>query len=929
MSLPSSPTLRWVLGLSTFAERVARQQPDWLQRALAGEAFNQPVDPVRLRDELAAIADAVDTPEELHRGLRRLRNRIQFTIVSRHLTRRAPLEETIATLSTLADAAIDAALTCLTAWAEAKSGVPRNAAGERQRLTVLALGKLGASELNLSSDVDVIFVYGASGKTDQGLTNEQFFLRLGQQLIAALDRLTEDGFVFRTDLRLRPFGASGPLVIHGEAFADYYLNHGRDWERYALQKARACAGDRAFGERLLDDLRFFVYRRYVDFGMLEALRTMKASIQREHGDAADIKLGPGGIRDVEFTVQALQLIWGGREPVLQTGVLTQALTGLTELGLFDTDAADELRRAYRQLRDVEHSLQAIDDQQTQRLPADDEARLRIALSLGYTDLEAFDQALAAERATVSRHFAELIALPEVVDVAVGAPAEVAASPSTTAGAEANPTHPAALSAAGFNDPEGTADALAKLSRARDRNHVDAVGRERLNTLLPIVLELAPRLSTVLDQRLARDDASPGLLSALCGSADLPDRAVQRVVPILMAVLRRSAYLALLLENTTALRRLLLCCAASRWLAERLAQRPALLDALLDERQQGVLPDRAALKEQLAARLTLANGDDERWFAELKAFKEDQQFAAAFGQVRGSLPLMKTSDCLTFLAEAVICAAFERARGEFCSDRGWPFLVLGFGKLGGIELGPESDLDLVFVHDLSADDGPVLQRFCRSLLSIIGTPTAQGPLYEVDTRLRPSGSAGTMVTQIDAFERYQFEQAWTWEHQALIRARPICGDPALAERFQAIRRRVLGQLRDRERLRDDVLTMHRRLRRHGRQSATDIKRASGGIVDIEFLVQHLVLAESHAHPSLLAFPDNVRILEASAAAGVLDAAAAARLTEAYLALRTEGHRAALDLPDAAASAAVLAGYRDRVAALWEERFGVPLDEASRL
>ncbi|MEM1231853.1 MAG: bifunctional [glutamate--ammonia ligase]-adenylyl-L-tyrosine phosphorylase/[glutamate--ammonia-ligase] adenylyltransferase [Pseudomonadota bacterium] len=939
LKLPTSTELEFVLGLSSYVERVAGQQTAWLIDALEQHAFAAPLDLADWRRQITTAAAAADTTEALQRTLRQLRNRSQVHIVWRHLLGLAPLEETIRALSGLADQFIDAALERLMTWLTAERGVPRNAAGEAQSMVVLALGKLGAGELNLSSDVDLLFCYPEPGTTDQGLTNDQFFTRLGQQLHAVLDRLTADGFVYRVDLRLRPFGASGPLVSHFDAIEQYYQREGRDWERYALQKARVCAGDQAAGAALLERLEPFVYRRYLDFGMLEALRDMKAAIIREHRAPANVKLGPGGIRDVEFTIQVLQLIWGGHERALRTPVLQRAAAAVIELELLPLSAVDALLNAYRLLRDAEHSLQAFDDQQTQLLPDDDDGLLRVALSLGFPSAAAFSAELTAQRAAVQAVFAELIA-PAPPATADAAEAEAGTGPLTPTG-EWWHSDAAALTAQGFATAETTAEALERLYRARQRRDVDAAGRERLDALLPRLLAEAVQLrAALLDTEVetmpgaaSADYASGELVEVLCDYADLADRAVQRVVPLLIAVLRRSAYLALLLENPNALRRLLLICAASRWLAERLGRHPAFLDALLDERQLEDLPDAPVLRAELRERLAPYGGDDERWYAELRDFKESHHFTAALGQVRGTLPLMRTSDYLTFLAEAVLQAALDHAWRQHAGEEvtagagdpaAPPFLILAFGKLGGFELGPDSDLDLVFVHDLGPEQGRLLQRVSRSLLATIGTQTSFGPLYSVDTRLRPAGAAGTMVTRLDAFERYQLEQAWTWEHQALVRARPVVGSPELAARFEALRERILGQPRDPEQLRVDVLAMHERLRQHFRSLPADVKRSAGGIVDIEFLVQHLVLAQAHEHPQLALWTDNVRILETAAAVGVLATEEASALTAAYLALRTEGHRAVLDLPDAERGADTLAQHRDLVAAIWQARFGVPLD-----
>jgi len=911
-----------LLALSDFAARVAGQQPEWLQGAMAAGQFETPLDLETFGQQLDEAVAAAEDLEALQRSLRRLRNQVQLQQIWRHCLRRAPLEETMATLSGVADRLIHGSLCRLEQWATERDDLPVGRhSGEPQHLCVLALGKLGAQELNLSSDVDLILVYDEPGANARGITCQQLFTRLAQQLVQTLDALTVDGFVFRVDLRLRPFGGSGPLTMAGDAFEAYYASHGRDWERYALQKARPCAGDRALGERLLETLQPFVYRRYLDFGALEALRDMKARLVAQRLDPDDLKLGPGGIRDVEFAVQLRQLIWAGREPALRTPRLLDAMPALVDAGHLEANAADRLGAAYRFLRDAEHSLQAQADEQTQTLPDSALARSRLALSLGFDDFEAFADALGHHRDYVARHFGELLA-----DAAAEGPS------ATAADSDGSRLWHAAeqLVAQGgfdefvspwdrFDDPRAAAEALSGLIAARDRSEVGAESRHRLDRLMPQLLE----------RLLARPDR---------------DQSLTRVVPVMRAVLRRSAYLALLYENPQALEELLGLVAASQWLAGELARRPAFFDALLSP-SEDALPSRADLVEELTRDLSLRapDGTLEPAMDVLRDFKEQHVFAVALAELRGQLSLMHVSDYLTWLAEAVLEQALTLAWQD-CADR-FPefaepghFVVVGFGKLGGIELGPGSDLDIVFMHDLPASAAQFLHRLVRRLLHILTVPTYLGTLYEVDMRLRPSGNAGTLVTRLDAFRNYELDRAWVWEHQALVRARPVAGDPRLAERFQAVRREVLAQPRDRAALAADVLRMRRRISaHHGTGTAADealgepgqslarepdLKRGSGGIVDIEFLVQYLVLAWAERYPQLTEYSDNMRILDQVAAVGLLPEDAVRRLQDAYLALRAEWHRSVLDLPDDSRASALLDTHRHCVADVWQLAFREP-------
>ncbi|MEZ5560110.1 MAG: bifunctional [glutamate--ammonia ligase]-adenylyl-L-tyrosine phosphorylase/[glutamate--ammonia-ligase] adenylyltransferase [Pseudomonadales bacterium] len=891
---------RYVFALSEFAASAALRHADWLLAARASGRFQRAPGAEDLQAELQAqLAPAKDAqsrdpqPTEmaaLQALLRRIRNRFQLWIVWRHLAARAPLEETTAALSMLADGLIQAALDVVYGWHCERDGVPLGAdSGAPQQLVVLALGKLGARELNLSSDVDLIFAYPERGETTRGKTNQQFFVRLGQLLIQALDTVTVDGFAFRVDMRLRPFGASGPLAMHFDAMEDYFVSQGRDWERYAFIKARPCAGDLAAGGELLRALRPFVFRRYLDFGAIDALRVMKARILAERHDADDIKLGPGGIRDVEFVVQVQQLVWGGRQPELQEPALLRVLPRLVDNGHVSPGDASVLERGYRFLRDAEHSLQAEGDRQTQKLPAQALSRARLARSLGFADFAAFAAALDGHRTGIAAVFGAVVAEASTAD---------------REGLQLwqTPADQTLLAAFGFADTAAAAQQLGNLVTARDRPSVGAEGRERLDRLMPQMLEQL------------RDSVAP-------------DVALARVVPVLKAVLRRSAYLALLQENPTTLRHFVELAQRSRWLAEELARHPAFLDALLDERHLSALPDRAALGDELHERIRAAEPEgQERVLDVLREFKEHHVFNVALAEVRGTLPLMKASDYLTFLAEAVLEETLDLAWREnsarypqFAAGR--PFVIVGYGKLGGIELGPGSDLDMVFLHDLPGDSAQFLHRLVRRLLHFITVPTYLGTLYEVDMRLRPSGNAGTMVSSLESFRAYQLNEAWVWEHQALVRARVVAGDAALGARFAAVRREILCLARDRSDLRAQVAGMRRRMAEH-HGGEGDLKQGSGGIVDIEFMVQYLVLAHAHEHPELTTYTDNVRILETAERLGLLAARTAQSLREAYLALRTEWHRTVLDLPDSERAASVLTSHRELVGDAWRELFGDP-------
>ena len=913
MALP--PDARWVIGLSDFAAQVARSEPEWFAGGLAQEAFNRPPDAAALKAALSGV-DAAGDMAALQRALRRLRNRWQFGFVWRHLLRLASFEETVGGLSDLADALIGAALGWVERSEAERHGEPLGASSdEPQRLAVLALGKLGGRELNLSSDVDLIFTFAEDGRTASGLSNRNFFTRVGQRLIEALHSVTEDGFAFRVDMRLRPYGGSGALVMDCAAMTSYFETQGRDWERYAFIKARPCAGDLALGAAFLKAIQPFVYRRYLDFGAIDEMRAMKARRMDDRRRADDLKLGAGGIRDAEFCVQVQQLVRGGQQPELRQPGFLAALAALEASGVFDAEAARGLRAAYRFLRDSEHSIQAEADRQSQRLPAADLSRLRLALSMGYHGYDTYLATLAAHRSQVEAVFERLL----VTDV-----------PDPDRDLWAARGAPLALARAGFGNGAQAAALLEELAKARDRASVGEAGRHRLN-------ELMPRLLQALS--LAKD----------------PLQGLERLVPLLRAVLRRSTYLALLRDHPEVAERLVRVACRSSWLAEQIQQRPRLLGLLIDRPSVKLAPNRSALSEALGQQLA-GVGDEEALLDELRTFKERHVFQVAAAEALGGLALMHVSDYLTHLAEAVLEHCLRLAWDQ-CETRhgalegldGRPFVIVGYGKLGSIELGPGSDLDIVFLHDLPLAHVQFAHRLVRKLLHYLTAPTYLGPLYEVDMRLRPSGNAGTLMTSLKAFVEYQRGKAWVWEHQALVRARAVAGDAELQRRFEQTRIDFLCQPRSAEALRAEVNQMRRRIAAHQRgedskrsrspralaeseglkkghgpralAESESLKRGRGSIVDIEFMVQYIVLAHAHEEPALAKHSDNVRILEAAKETGVLGGEDADSLTRAYLALRERQHRAVLDLQSKGGDAE-LAMHRGVILDLWQRLLDQP-------
>ncbi|EOL8946417.1 bifunctional [glutamate--ammonia ligase]-adenylyl-L-tyrosine phosphorylase/[glutamate--ammonia-ligase] adenylyltransferase [Cronobacter dublinensis] len=893
-----SDDARAVLTFSDFVREAISAHPGWLHELEAAppEADEWRHYGVWLQATLADVHDEA----ALMRALRQFRRRIMTRIAWSQTLARATTGQTLTQLSELAQTLIVAARDWLYAACCREWGTPCNAQGVPQPLMILGMGKLGGGELNFSSDIDLIFAWPESGSTQGGrreLDNAQFFTRLGQRLIKALDQPTQDGFVYRVDMRLRPFGDSGPLVLSFAALEDYYQEQGRDWERYAMVKARIMGdNDDAWSQELRAMLRPFIFRRYIDFSVIQSLRNMKGMIAREvrrRGLTDNIKLGAGGIRETEFIVQVFQLIRGGREPSLQQRSLLPTLTAIEQLHLLTPDDAACLRDAYLFLRRLENLLQSINDEQTQTLPGDALNRARLAWSMGEADWEALTARLERHMAGVRRVFNELI---------------------------------------GDEDPTGGEESLTEGWRELWHDALDAdddtpvlstLGAESRMRLLATLADfrketekrtIGPRGRQVLDNLM------PHLLSAVCASPADAALALSRVTPLLTGIVTRTTYLELLSEYPGALKHLIRLCAASPMIASQLARYPLLLDELLDPNTLYQPTAMDAYRDELRQYLLRVPDDDEEQQLEaLRQFKQAQLLRVAAADIAGTLPVMKVSDHLTWLAEAIIDAVVQQAWGQMVARYGQPkhlrdrdgrgFAVVGYGKLGGWELGYSSDLDLVFLHDCPAEvmtdgereiDGRQFYlRLAQRIMHLFSTRTSSGILYEVDARLRPSGAAGMLVTTAEAFADYQKNDAWTWEHQALVRARVVYGDKPLQAQFDAIRREVLATPRDGDTLRTDVREMREKMRAHlgnKHRDRFDIKADEGGITDIEFITQFMVLRYAPEQPKLTRWSDNVRILELLAQHDIMREDEAKALTQAYVTLRDELHRRALqELP----------------------------------
>ncbi len=891
--------------------------------ALEQLALHEGASPNAAGCDAERLALEAATEAEAKRLLRNWRRREMLRIAWRDVLGKSSGAETLRALSDFADASIQAAVTLAARLLEPVFGAPRSANGARVPLIVLGMGKLGGRELNFSSDVDLILLFAESGTTEgpRSVENLEYFQRLGRQFIGLLDARTEDGFVFRVDMRLRPFGDSGPLVVSLAALEDYLQQHGRDWERYAWIKARPIVGAEAYAATYRDYVRPFVYRRYLDFGVFESLRDMKALIAREVARRdleGDLKLGRGGIREIEFIVQSFQLVRGGSDRRLQSPSLLEVLPLLAGEKLLPIRVVEELTSAYFVLRKSENILQMIRDEQTHRLPESPLDRERVAGCLAVSD---WTQALAridSARGQAARQFAALM---------FGAPdaerGDEAASLDWLSLATVQIAEELGNRAFPAGDVAAVATALEAYRGGAPYRKLDEVGRRRLRVII------------------AR------LLSAAAARAQ-PGTVVERVIRILEAIGARSSYLALLKETPAALDRLIEVCAISGFLAKQVAEFPLLLDELIDPKAFEEPPSREDFVRQLAARTERLPADDpDRQVEGLRQFQKAAVFAVALADLTGRLPLMRVSDRLTDIAELIVQRCLALAWEQVTASHGVPHCgpderelrvarvaVIGYGKLGGLELGYGSDLDLVFLHDSAGeiqqtrgaraiDNGVFFLKLGQRIVHLLTMHSASGRLYEVDMRLRPNGKGGFLMTGIDAFERYQHDDAWTWEHQALLRARAVAGDSALCERFAAARRRALCVDVHRETLRVDVMEMRARMRREltrAKDGQFDVKQDAGGIADIEFLVQYWVLSEAQRHPELVTYTDNIRQLESLAQVGVVESATAQWLMEAYRAYRAVLHRLSLEgdgLPVVAAGE--FTRQRARIEAIWRATF----------
>jgi len=944
-----------ILPWSPYLTTQLQRYPNWVDDLY--------VHPHPLGDLKARLAH--DFPEEyLHgsetdllRRLRDVRNREMCRLAWRDLCRYADfselpantqqrLQNSQADVSEILQGNADLAASLLDialAWHEYRLqkiyGVPRDNEGNRQRLVIIGMGKLGGRELNFSSDIDLIFAFPNKGQTDgkKVLDNQSYFIRLGQQLNKSLNQMTVDGFVYRVDMRLRPFGQAGALALSFSAMEHYYQTHGREWERYAWIKADVVAGDKQQGQALLTRLKPFFYRIYLDFGAIEHLRELKAKInQASHRKGAEnnIKVGIGGIRDIEFIVQSFQLVRGGRLLDLQQRHLLTILPVLVEHDLLDQTTFDGLKKAYVLLRDVENRLQMWQDQQTHQLPTDPHAQHCLANAMGFADWHSFRQHLDQHRQFVAAQFALIFAAPheikdddssDINNIANTSPQHLAHFIWQNINEEDdnNPLLQRYLKTLGFQLTMESLVQLHALKNGRWYARLTDMARERLDTLMPLLLHE-------------------------CTKHGSPDLALKRALEVIEKIAGRSGYLSLLTTESVTLQQFITLIHASTWIAKEIREHPMLLDELLDPRQLYRIEDKESLYTQLQQHLKdIAANDTDLVMERLRHFKRAQILRIAAIDVMDAIPLMSVSDQLSWIAEVILQIVQDLA-WQFVSEKyGIPycikdgkkvrseFAIIAYGKLGGLELSYRSDLDLVFIHNDTGEksataieyptqksiDGQVFYtRLGQRIVALCNTLSYSGRLYEIDTRLRPNGLSGLLVSSLRRFERYQYEQAWLWEHQALVRARVVTGSSALKQSVVALREQILAQPRDPAEVQREVREMREKMWRNldkSKAGEVDLKQSSGGIADIEFMVQYLVLANAAHYPNLLTFSDNIRILATCQEVGLLKAKDADFLSQTYQDLRAYLHILALQEQATIVSDHLFVHERQTIKTLWQK------------
>ncbi|NDV91387.1 bifunctional [glutamate--ammonia ligase]-adenylyl-L-tyrosine phosphorylase/[glutamate--ammonia-ligase] adenylyltransferase [Alteromonas sp. 345S023] len=912
---------------SVFLTETCIAHADWVEDIV----FLQLPDalPAYYHAEVSRFIAKCRNEDQLAKALRLCRQYHMAAITYLDVLNKQTIKTSLQRVSYLADALIFGAYTWLYKLLAEKHGTPSGTYGPMP-MYILGMGKLGGHELNFSSDIDLIFTYPEKGETTGGkksIEHQQFFTRLSQKLIQALNKHTVDGQVYRVDMRLRPFGDSGPLVMHFDALEDYYQEQGRHWERFAMIKARVINNDNsAYADDLSAILTPFTFRRYLDFTTLDALRNMKTLIATEIRRRRlnnNIKLGAGGIREIEFFAQSFQLIHGGREPELQSKSLLTTLNTLFEHDIVEQSTVNELITDYLFLRKVEHTLQQYQDRQTQTLPEDEAQQNALISVMGFESYASFLQCLDEVMRRVHSHFNGLVEEPHDTHSSEDSLFSACQDAWQLAMDEEEFT----TTFSPYIDPVAASkiqQLLFDFNANQRRYLLGQKGEDTLNKLIPEILYV------LLEQ-------SPGNANAV----------LKRLLGVISAITGRTTYLDLLLENPEVLKQLVKLCERSEWVANEIKRFPLLLDELLtpvylEQQNTDIATSKNDYEQELRQVMLRIEPDDvEQAMDAWRQFKLCQQLRIAASDISGSLPIANVSDKLTVLAEVLLDSVMHAAWNQVATRFGVPshldgddtgFAVIGYGKLGGYELGYGSDLDLVFLHNApqgsttngkkSIEAQQFYIKLAQRMMHLLNTKTLFGQLYETDLRLRPSGNAGLLCCHIDGYKKYQLSEAWTWEHQALVRARSICGDGALLHCFSEVRKNILTLPRQRDLLATDVAKMRIKMRNHLLSEAeqkVDLKQCAGGITDIEFMTQFWVLASAHANESITAFTDNLRILDVAASQGIIDSKQAQTLQSAYLALREQYHHLTLADTKYADQTEQLSALREQVSEVWQQLF----------
>jgi glutamate-ammonia-ligase adenylyltransferase len=870
------------------------------------------------------LQNETDAGLSLPRAMRRLRNLVIATLIERDLNGAADMDEVVTTISAFADFAVQTHLAALMADMVALHGVPVGEdSGAEQELIVLGMGKLGGYELNVSSDIDLIFVYAEDGETristpeQRQLSNHEFFIRLGKKLIHAISEIEEDGFTFRVDMALRPNGKSGPLAASFNMVEEYFIVQGREWERYAWVKARALTGRAADIALLENIIRPFVYRRYLDFGAIDAMRNMHSQIRAEvlrqetrHPERSNnVKLGRGGIREIEFIAQVFQLIRGGRDPALRDRSTRGVLKTLAEKGILSPRNVEQLLEANIFLRNLEHRLQYLEDAQTHTLPSNAADQHIVANMMGMADVPSLLEALEVQRRLVAAQFDAIFNEKDDVQDASGAPAGPTSIDlqmfANLPDAEKAEAIEAQLRAIGFDDASAAAQRLLETGKSSRLQSLPVDSRRKFLSLINAAL---PFIAYAKQAQLAT---------------------LGRLLDLLETIARRSAYLSLLTEYPPALERVIRMIRASDWAAKYLTRHPILLDELLDENMVHMAPVWAdfsvELQQQLEAATHNGESDTELQMNILRDMHHAQLFRLLVLDLEGALSMEHLADHLSQLADIIVAVTINAVwktlpKRHIETPK---FAVIAYGKLGGKELGYASDLDVIFLYDDEDQDAPALYaKLAQRFITWMTSHTSSGILFDIDIALRPDGGSGLLVSSVASFERYQSESAWVWEHQALTRARFCAGDAGIGARFEAVRENVLRQTRVEAQLRQDILQMRNKLRAaHPNRSALfDLKHDAGGMIDIEFIVQFLILQHAAAHPQLTANFGNIALLKTCGALGLIDQTLAEAVASAYRDFRKMQHNIRLQGSDRArVPKEEVATRTDAVKQLWNAVF----------